>query len=178
MSTKAPSPVALAALALAAVALLLAALALRRSGGAAAPRAAPPPPPAGERPSAALTLTSAAEAEAAVDPSVRGRPTVLLLHAAWCGHCVAMTGAFHDAADAAAGRVTFARVSVEDAGAFARRPGVKGFPTIWGRSADGTVREHEGGRSAAELGAFAVSLVGTPTPDAAPLQEEELSDAE
>jgi thiol-disulfide isomerase/thioredoxin len=84
-------------------------------------------------------------------------PKVILVHAAWCGHCKQMMPAFLNAAKAFPG-VEWIRVGDEAAKEFSKRMDMKGFPSIYGVSVNGNVKQHQGGRNEQQLIDFAKSL--------------------
>ena len=138
----------------------------------AAPSRPVPPPAAPLAPSPFVTdVKSDAEAVAAL--SAGAQPKVILAHAGWCGHCRTMMGSFVEAAAAERG-VAWIRVESNVGPSLVRRSDLRGFPTIYGVGADGSVTQHDGPRDAASLLAFARALPKAAAPAA---QEEFVDDA-
>jgi len=95
--------------------------------------------------------------EATVSMSAFGSPKVILVHAPWCGHCKNMMGAYVQAA-AMEPKVSWMRADGNVAPSFVRREDLKGFPTIYGVTSDGTVLQHTGARDVNSLLSFSKTL--------------------
>jgi len=124
-----------------------------KSTGAAA---APPPPQANVERSPFIKDVEN-DQEAAVAMSASGRAKVVLVHAPWCGHCRNMMGSYVQAASTH-NSVEWLRADGNVAHSLVRREDLRGFPTIYGVSADGTVTQHVGARDADSLIAFAKKI--------------------
>lgn len=99
------------------------------------------------------------ESEKVLSAGGLAKGKILLVHAPWCGHCRNMMGAFVEAASTDSGHAEWFRVDGTSAPKLVGRADLKGYPTIYGVSTDGKVSQHEGGRDAKSLLAFASTLV-------------------
>lgn len=104
-----------------------------------------------------------------------GVPKVLLVHAPWCGHCRNMMGAYLDAASKEPG-VHWLRADGNSVPLLVNRPDLRGFPTIYGITANGDISQHNGARDSASLIKFAKSLSHLPSKET-PVVVEELHPA-
>jgi thioredoxin-like negative regulator of GroEL len=95
--------------------------------------------------------------EAMVAMNSNGSPKVILVHAPWCGHCRNMMGAFVQAA-AMEPQISWMRADGNVAPSYVRRDDLKGFPTIYGLTSDGTVSQYTGARDVNSLLAFSKTL--------------------
>jgi thioredoxin-like negative regulator of GroEL len=120
-----------------------------------APASAPSPQAHLERSPFVQDVENDSEAIEAISAS--GKPKVILVHAPWCGHCRNMMGAFIQAASTH-NSVDWIRADGNIAQSLVRREDLRGFPTIYGVSADGTVTQHVGARDAEALIAFAKKI--------------------
>jgi thioredoxin-like negative regulator of GroEL len=125
------------------------------------PRAAPREPPLAPSP----YITDVQNDDDAVSEMKTG-PKVVLLHTPWCGHCRNMMPSFVDAATSGAG-VKWSRIDGNIAPSVVKRGDVVGFPTVFGITADGVVKQMTGARDAPSLLQFAESL-RAPTPSTEP----------
>lgn len=126
---------------------------------------APPSTPQAqlERSPFVVDLESDSQSQMALTAS--GRPKVILVHAPWCGHCRNMMGAFIQAASTHSS-VEWLRADGNVAASIVRREDLRGFPTIYGVSADGNITQHVGARDTDSLIDFArkISAVNAPVP--------------
>lgn len=99
-----------------------------------------------------------AEAVQALEKS--GAPKVVLVHAPWCGHCRTMMADFLKAAERDT-RAQWIRADGSIAPTLVRREDLRGFPTVYGVAADGSLTQHDGARDAASLLAFAKMVAGS-----------------
>jgi thiol-disulfide isomerase/thioredoxin len=84
-------------------------------------------------------------------------PTVVLMHATWCGHCRAMENDYTAAATESKG-VAFRRVESAHSRALFDKYKLRGYPTIFGVKRNGDVVNYSGGRSKDQLLQFAKTL--------------------
>jgi len=93
-----------------------------------------------------------------------GNAKVVLVHAPWCGHCRNMMGDYVLAASTEKS-VDWVRADGNLVTSLARRPDLKGFPTIYGVSESGEVSQHYGARDVKSLVNFALSLKKAKEPE-------------
>ena len=96
-----------------------------------------------------------------------GKSKVVLVYATWCGHCRNMMKAYSAAASMERS-VEWIRIEAANSPTVSRRNDLKGFPTIYGVSPDGTVSQHNGSRDTSTLINFAKSIA-----DSVPIVEKE-----
>jgi hypothetical protein len=105
-------------------------------------------------------LTSESQISEIFEPSSESK--ILLVHTNWCGHCRNMMRAFMEAAksdESSTKRTKWFRIDGSKAPNFVKRKDLKGFPTIYGISADnGVVSQHSGSRDVESLLLFSRSL--------------------
>jgi len=111
------------------------------------------------------------DSEALSVMNASGKPKVVLVHAPWCGHCRNMMGSFVQAASMEPS-VEWLRVDGNNAPSLVKRSDLRGFPTVYGIAADGTVTQHSGSRDASSLIAFARTVGGADVPPTLPIIEE------
>jgi thioredoxin-like negative regulator of GroEL len=121
------------------------------------------PPPAHPLPSSPFVKDLQSDAEAAQAMAPSGATKVVLVHAPWCGHCRQMMGSFLEAASQD-NSVEWIRVDGNAAPSLVRREDLRGFPTLYGVSADGKVSQHMGPRDTQSLLSFAKKLLAPPMP--------------
>ena len=78
------------------------------------------------------------------------RPAVVDFTAAWCGPCRAVAPVIEDLASDYAGRVTVAKVDIDDYPQLAARYGVRSVPTVMLFAGGGIKRVYVGARPAQE----------------------------
>jgi thioredoxin-like negative regulator of GroEL len=108
-------------------------------------------------PSSPFVTDVQTDAEAVLSLQAGDKPRVVLVHAEWCGHCRTMMASFVEAASDTRD-IEWVRVLGSVAPSLVRRADLRGFPTIYGVDARGSVTQHAGGRDAASLRAFANGL--------------------
>ena len=96
-----------------------------------------------------------------------GKSKVVLVYATWCGHCRNMMKAYHAAASLERS-VEWYRIEAASSPSVSRRNDLKGFPTIYAVSPDGTLSQHNGSRDTSTLINFAKSIA-----DSVPIIEKE-----
>jgi len=96
-----------------------------------------------------------------------GKSKIVLVYATWCGHCRNMMKAF-SAAAAMERSVDWIRIESANSPTVSRRNDLKGFPTIYAVSPDGTISQHNGSRDTGSLILFAKSIA-----DSVPVIEKE-----
>jgi len=89
--------------------------------------------------------------------SANGKPKVVLVHAPWCGHCRTMMGSF-EAAASKEPRVQWVRIDANVSKSVVNREDLKGYPTVYGITSAGSIRQHNGARDANSILSFAASL--------------------
>jgi len=88
----------------------------------------------------------------------------LEFYAPWCGHCKNLEPEWNAVATAMKGQVKFGKVDATVETQLAERFGVNGYPTIkyfgyGGDKSSGTAQPYQGGRTAADISAFANELL-------------------
>jgi thioredoxin-like negative regulator of GroEL len=86
--------------------------------------------------------------------AANGKTKVVLVHAPWCGHCRNMMDDYVAAATADRS-VEWYRIDSSVSQTVSRRQDLKGFPTIYGVTTNGTVLQHNRGRDVSSLMEFA-----------------------
>ena len=89
-----------------------------------------------------------------------GKSKVVLVYATWCGHCRNMMKAFQAAASMERS-VEWIRIEAASSPTVSRRNDLKGFPTLYSVTPNGTVTQHNGSRDTTSLINFAKSVADT-----------------
>lgn len=104
--------------------------------------------------------------DADFDRKVYGSKDIWMIefYAPWCGHCKALQPEWDQAAADMKGQVKFAKVDATENQQLAQRFQVQGYPTIkyfdyGSKSSPAEAKEYPGGRTAADLKAFASDLL-------------------
>eukprot|EP00179_Madagascaria_erythrocladioides_P003400 CAMPEP_0198314546 /NCGR_PEP_ID=MMETSP1450-20131203/5137_1 /TAXON_ID=753684 ORGANISM="Madagascaria erythrocladiodes, Strain CCMP3234" /NCGR_SAMPLE_ID=MMETSP1450 /ASSEMBLY_ACC=CAM_ASM_001115 /LENGTH=478 /DNA_ID=CAMNT_0044017599 /DNA_START=51 /DNA_END=1487 /DNA_ORIENTATION=+ len=90
-----------------------------------------------------------------------GKNVLVEFYAPWCGHCKSLAPKYDELGEKFADddRVVIAKIDAT-ANDYPKAYDVRGFPTIYWRSADGNVEQYNGGREVADFTKFIHSKIG------------------